>query len=259
MRPTTSLPASMRTTPPRVTASKLFMNRLVEQTRVPTVWITNNLDRLGPAVVRRINLVVRFPRPGVAVRPKNYRARSPSRASIDLDVKAHRAAGASAGGAGADRKRHPVRRPHARFGRRGAANSGRRPEGDGCWRDRAAAGADRLRSLAQPRRRRSAAPWRKRSRRRRQKPCRSACPGRPARENRPMPAIWRRSLVLRFLDKRYSDLASSLSASRRRRSPPPSRRPPTSAPSSSWTRRTRCCAIAARRAIPGRSPRSMRC
>jgi SpoVK/Ycf46/Vps4 family AAA+-type ATPase len=67
--------------------SKVFMNRLVEQTRVPTIWITNNLSRLGPAVVRRMNLVVRFPRPGVAVRQRIVE-RVASRTSIDLDVKA---------------------------------------------------------------------------------------------------------------------------------------------------------------------------
>ncbi len=50
--------------------SKVFMNRLVERTRVPTIWITNDLSRLGPAVVRRMNLVMRFPKPGEAVRRK---------------------------------------------------------------------------------------------------------------------------------------------------------------------------------------------
>jgi transitional endoplasmic reticulum ATPase len=50
--------------------SKVFMNRLVETTSGPTIWITNNPDRLGPAVVRRMNLVVRFPRPSLTVRKK---------------------------------------------------------------------------------------------------------------------------------------------------------------------------------------------
>ena len=77
------------------------MNRLVEQTRAPTIWITNDIDRLGPAVVRRMNLVVRFPRPGVAVRQRLIE-RVASRASFDLDAESHRPAGASAGGAGAD-------------------------------------------------------------------------------------------------------------------------------------------------------------
>lgn len=50
--------------------SKVFMNRLVERVSAPTVWIVNDIDRLGPAVVRRMNLVMRFPKPGLAVRRK---------------------------------------------------------------------------------------------------------------------------------------------------------------------------------------------
>jgi len=48
--------------------SKVFMNRLVEQAKAPTFWITNNLDRLGPAVIRRMTLVMRFPKPPSTVR-----------------------------------------------------------------------------------------------------------------------------------------------------------------------------------------------
>jgi transitional endoplasmic reticulum ATPase len=50
--------------------SKVFMHRLVERTRAPTVWIVNDAELLGPAVVRRMNLVVRFPQPNEAVRSK---------------------------------------------------------------------------------------------------------------------------------------------------------------------------------------------
>jgi AAA+ superfamily predicted ATPase len=50
--------------------SKVFMNRLVERSRTPTIWITNNLSQLGPAVVRRMNLVLRFSNPGLPVRRK---------------------------------------------------------------------------------------------------------------------------------------------------------------------------------------------
>ena len=67
--------------------SKVFMNRLVEQSRVPTIWITNNLDQLGPAVVRRMNLILRFPRPGLAVRQKIVE-RLVSRTPIELDAQA---------------------------------------------------------------------------------------------------------------------------------------------------------------------------
>ncbi len=48
--------------------SKVFMNRLVETTQAPTVWITNSTGRLGPAVLRRMSLAIRFPEPGQAVR-----------------------------------------------------------------------------------------------------------------------------------------------------------------------------------------------
>jgi transitional endoplasmic reticulum ATPase len=48
--------------------SKVFMNRLVERTEAPTIWITNHPDRLGPAVLRRMALAVRFPAPGRGVR-----------------------------------------------------------------------------------------------------------------------------------------------------------------------------------------------
>jgi len=50
--------------------SKVFMNRLVERARAPTIWIVNDINRLGPAVVRRMNLVMRFPKPSLAVRKK---------------------------------------------------------------------------------------------------------------------------------------------------------------------------------------------
>lgn len=50
--------------------SKVFMHRLVERVRAPTIWIVNDVSRLGPAVTRRMNFVMRFPRPGLTVRKK---------------------------------------------------------------------------------------------------------------------------------------------------------------------------------------------
>lgn len=44
--------------------SKVFMNRLVETTDAPTLWITNHPERLGPAVMRRMSLAIRMPEPG---------------------------------------------------------------------------------------------------------------------------------------------------------------------------------------------------
>jgi transitional endoplasmic reticulum ATPase len=48
--------------------SKVFMNRLVERARTPTIWITNDVDRLGPAIIRRMNLALRFTKPSLSVR-----------------------------------------------------------------------------------------------------------------------------------------------------------------------------------------------
>jgi transitional endoplasmic reticulum ATPase len=50
--------------------SKVFMHRLVEAVAAPTIWITNEPDFLGEAVVRRMSLVVRFPPPAAAVRER---------------------------------------------------------------------------------------------------------------------------------------------------------------------------------------------
>lgn len=48
--------------------SKVFMNRLVETTEVPTLWITNHPERLGPSVMRRMALAIQLPEPGRARR-----------------------------------------------------------------------------------------------------------------------------------------------------------------------------------------------
>ncbi|HEY1862341.1 MAG TPA: AAA family ATPase [Roseiarcus sp.] len=41
--------------------SKVFMNRLLERAAAPTIWIVNDVDRLGPSIIRRMNLALRFP------------------------------------------------------------------------------------------------------------------------------------------------------------------------------------------------------
>jgi SpoVK/Ycf46/Vps4 family AAA+-type ATPase len=48
--------------------SKVFMNRLVERAAAPTIWITNDVDRLGPAIIRRMSLALRFSKPTLSVR-----------------------------------------------------------------------------------------------------------------------------------------------------------------------------------------------
>lgn len=50
------------------TGSKVFINRLVESCRVPTIWITNHPHRLGGAVIRRMSRAVEFPTPNAEVR-----------------------------------------------------------------------------------------------------------------------------------------------------------------------------------------------
>ncbi|MGW8788750.1 AAA family ATPase, partial [Heyndrickxia sporothermodurans] len=50
--------------------SKVFMNRLVETTEAPTIWITNNPQRLGPAVMRRMSLAIHLSEPGRKQRRK---------------------------------------------------------------------------------------------------------------------------------------------------------------------------------------------
>jgi transitional endoplasmic reticulum ATPase len=37
--------------------SKVFMNRLIERSAAPTIWITNDIEQLGASVVRRMNLM----------------------------------------------------------------------------------------------------------------------------------------------------------------------------------------------------------
>ena len=42
--------------------SEAVMNRFFKRMTVPTIWIANDADRLGPAIVGRMNLALRFPR-----------------------------------------------------------------------------------------------------------------------------------------------------------------------------------------------------
>ena len=62
--------------------SKVFLNRLLERSAAPTIWISNDADRLGAAIVRRMSLALRFPKPQLSVRKamvariaKSYRLR----------------------------------------------------------------------------------------------------------------------------------------------------------------------------------------
>jgi transitional endoplasmic reticulum ATPase len=67
--------------------SKVFMNRLLERAAAPTIWITNDVHRLGPAIIRRMNLALRFSKPDLSVR-KAMVARIARGADFRLDESA---------------------------------------------------------------------------------------------------------------------------------------------------------------------------
>ncbi len=52
---------------------KAWMNRLLEQNAVPTIWITNRADGLDPAYIRRFDLVLEVPVPPRAQRERLVR------------------------------------------------------------------------------------------------------------------------------------------------------------------------------------------
>ena len=64
--------------------SKVFMNRLIERAAAPTIWITKDIHRLGPAIIRRMNLALRFSKPTLSVR-KAMVATIAKRADFRLD------------------------------------------------------------------------------------------------------------------------------------------------------------------------------
>ena len=48
--------------------SKAFLNRLIEKTKIPIIWTTNDLDCLGSAVIRRMTYAISFKVPPAKVR-----------------------------------------------------------------------------------------------------------------------------------------------------------------------------------------------
>lgn len=65
--------------------SKLWLNRLVEEVDVPTIWITNDPARLGKTVVRRMHLALTFDLPPQHVR-RRVVTRAAARSGIALDA-----------------------------------------------------------------------------------------------------------------------------------------------------------------------------
>jgi len=47
-------------------ARKAWMNRALEENRVPTIWLTNAIDGIDPAFVRRFSMVIEMPAPSRA-------------------------------------------------------------------------------------------------------------------------------------------------------------------------------------------------
>ena len=47
----------------RLKNSKIFMNRLLENNRVPTIWISNDIDSFDPAFLRRMGFIVELKSP----------------------------------------------------------------------------------------------------------------------------------------------------------------------------------------------------
>ena len=54
----------------RVTASKVFVNRLLEGNRVPTIWTSNAIDRVDPAYLRRMSYILRMGYPSASARSR---------------------------------------------------------------------------------------------------------------------------------------------------------------------------------------------
>ncbi|NJL07452.1 MAG: AAA family ATPase [Methylacidiphilales bacterium] len=63
--------------------SKVFMNRLVECISTPTIWITNNPERIGEPIIRRMAFVLNFPKAGTTIRARIV-ARAAARHRVKL-------------------------------------------------------------------------------------------------------------------------------------------------------------------------------
>ncbi|MEX6725879.1 AAA family ATPase [Parapedomonas caeni] len=64
--------------------SKQWLNRLVEEPQVPTIWILNDPDLLDPALVRRMTLAIAFDTPPVQTRAR-IAARAAEAQALALD------------------------------------------------------------------------------------------------------------------------------------------------------------------------------
>lgn len=65
-------PRRTRLDEPR-TSSRVFMHRLLESMPVPVIWTANDIDALGPAVLRRMTMCLEMKVPNLAVRTRLWR------------------------------------------------------------------------------------------------------------------------------------------------------------------------------------------
>ncbi len=56
--------------PPSRQKDKAWINRMLESNHVPTIWITNNINAIDPAIVRRFDYALELPIPPVSKRKK---------------------------------------------------------------------------------------------------------------------------------------------------------------------------------------------
>jgi len=73
--------------------SKAYVNKLVEAAETPTIWIVNDPDMLGPAILRRMTYALRFPAASRAVRARIVeRIAKTARVALDMEAKSALAA-----------------------------------------------------------------------------------------------------------------------------------------------------------------------
>jgi SpoVK/Ycf46/Vps4 family AAA+-type ATPase len=58
--------------PTTAQSRKAWMNRMLENNRIPTVWISNSIGRMDPANVRRFDFAIEVPIPGKEQREKTF-------------------------------------------------------------------------------------------------------------------------------------------------------------------------------------------
>ena len=125
--------------------SRVFMHRLIERTPAPVIWTANDIQALGPAVLRRMTLCLELALPSLAARTRLWQEMGeaegvalgegeaaglarlvPAAPAVARTALRGRAAGRGRGGHGAaDRRRHRAGR--ARRGAAAARAGGRRP------------------------------------------------------------------------------------------------------------------------------------